>query len=272
MQQLVHAIIVTHNSGKVILPCLDAIEGQSEAVSSITIVDSGSHSTDYLDAIEQRVTRLIKSENVGFARANNIGFTTVNAGEPDFILFINPDAFLHPDAVLECLKLFGKDSKLGCVTGKLLGFDLVGNRSSGHIDSTGIFRRWYGRWYDRGQGHLDTGQYDQKEYVPAVCGALMCCRESALSSFKDKVFDDSFFLYKEDIELSLRLRNLGWKLLYSPKVMAYHCRGWNTDRKEMAYEQRLYSAENEVKLYMRHPSVYILWAIVKYVAVRFFRI
>ncbi|MCI5122334.1 MAG: hypothetical protein D3908_14330, partial [Candidatus Electrothrix sp. AUS4] len=86
------------------------------------------------------------------------------------------------------------------------------------------------------------------------------------------VFDPDFFLYKEDIELSLRIRNLGRRIVYHPAIKVYHCRGWQKDRQNISYQQRLIAAKSEVLLYRKHPSVYILWALLKYGLVRWLKI
>jgi GT2 family glycosyltransferase len=56
---------------------------------------------------------------------------------------------------------------------------------------------------------------------------VLFCRRSALESVAadGEVFDESFFMYKEDVDLSLRLRRAGWRLMYSPQVTAGHVRG-----------------------------------------------
>lgn len=272
MLPLVHIIIVTHNSSNELSLCLQAIENQSHDVDSITIVDSESGNTAYLDNLSLKRVKVLLRENAGFSKGNNIGFQSIKPAVDDVIVFLNPDAFLHEDAVFQIIRVFGQYEDVGCVTGKLNGYNLKDKKKTGLLDSTGVFRKWYGRWYDRGQGEADTGLYDQVEDVPAVCGALMCCRVQAINSFHGEIFDSNFFLYKEDIELSLRIRRNGWRLLYSPHVMADHCRGWSENRGGVSYKNRLYSAENEVKLYFKHPSIYMVWAIAKYVAVRLFRL
>ncbi len=272
MQPRVHVIVVTHNSENVIDACIAGVKEQGEGVATVTIVDSGSNDSSYLDEYEQDGIHVIRTSNIGFASANNLGFASLTTDRSDLIVFLNPDAFLQP-GVISCFQdKFSRDPILGCATGKLLGYDLVTKKGSGRLDSSGIFRKWYGRWYDRGQGEVDNGSYDTEEYVPAICGALMCCSMMALSSFGDDIFDTSFFMYKEDIELSLRLRSSGWKLLYCPEVLTYHCRGWEAVRKDVSYEKKLLSATNEIKLYIKHPSVYMLWALTKYLLVRLFKV
>jgi GT2 family glycosyltransferase len=98
----------------------------------------------------------------------------------------------------------------------------------------------------------------------------MCCNGKALQNCVE-VFDSDFFLYKEDIELSLRLRKLGWSLLYDPRLTAYHCRGWNS-RNNMSRALRIVAAESEVLLYKKHPSPFIVWAFLKLMAVKLARL
>jgi GT2 family glycosyltransferase len=164
---------------------------------------------------------------------------------------------------------------IGCLTGKLLGYDPETEQANGFFDSTGIFRKWYGRWYDRGLGKVDTGQYNHSQFLPAACGAFMVCRKKAIDKIlvnNQDVFDPDFFLYKEDIEFSLRLRKNGYKIFYDPEVAVYHCRGWNQKRSQVSYRNRLMSAENELLLYRKHVSLYYIWALFKYLLVRVFRV
>lgn len=273
MVKSAHIIIVTHNSEVVLSSCLSFLEVQKSEIGSCTIVDSGSDDRNYLYSTGSSLDlKIIECDNVGFSTANNIGYNSLVVAEDDVVLFINPDTFLPENFLKNAKNVILRDDTVGVVSGKLLGYDPVNHVETKLIDSTGIFRKWYGRWFDRGQGEKDNGQYNRSDMVPALCGALLCCRASCLHSLGAKVFDESFFLYKEDIELSLRIRKQGWKLCYEPSLVAFHCRGWNSRRSDVDYRLRLRSAENEIRLYWRHPSVYIVWAAVKYLLVRIFRV
>ncbi len=269
----VYVIIVSHNSADVLPVCLAALSRQTTPVAGIIVVDSGSTDRGYLEALRSREgIVLIESENIGFARANNLGMAVVPA-DAGAVVFMNPDTIVQDDFTGCLSRLFNIHRQAGIVTGKLLGYDPVLGRPTGKLDSTGIFRRWYGRWFDRGQGEVDSGRYESAARVPAVCGALMCCRTEALRSLGGReIFAEDFFLYKEDIELSLRLQKKGWQLVYDPSLVAYHCRGWQKNRQQVPYVLRLMAAENEILLYKKHPSPYIVWALMKYLGVRYLRI
>jgi len=271
MKQRFGIVIVTHNSQKVIKKCIDSIKLQSYHVDEIVIVDSGSTDLSYLDEIQEHDNvLLVKSDNIGFSRGNNLGVQYLS-NKIDLVIFLNPDTFLSPGFCQKAYERFKADKQLSVLSGKLLTYDLQKNCPNGRIDSCGIFRKWYGRWYDRGQGEIDKGQYDKKQYVPALCGALFCCRSHILNRFDGELFDGDFFMYKEDIELSVRLRKHNIQLLYDPALIAYHCRGWNKSRKNILPEIKRLASRNEIILYKKHPSPYILWALLKYFFVVLFR-
>ena len=157
-------VIVTHNSECCLGRCLAGLSEQQEEVQCI-LVDAGSSQTAYLDGLDTRPgTQLIRTTNIGFAAANNLGYRAIPE-ETECVVFLNPDAFLEPGTLGRARAILAAHPRVGCLSGLLLGWDLEADRPSGRIDSTGIFRRWYGRWYDRGQGEVFSGQYDRTEVV-----------------------------------------------------------------------------------------------------------
>ncbi len=263
MNRKVSVIIVTHNSEKFLPDCLDALERQTSAISEVIIVDCASQNKEYLKKNLRNLTlRIFEEENIGFAKANNFGVKALSYSD-SHVIFLNPDTFLRPTFVEKSLEILDGHQDVGILSGKLLGFDIDTNTPTTLLDSAGIFRSFYGRWFDRGQGEEDRGQYDKTEFVPALCGALMVCSNEMLHDMGQNIFDPDFFLYKEDIELSIRVKKKGWKLLYHHGLTAYHCRGWNVSRRKVDYKLREMSAKNEILLYKKHPSPYILWALLK---------
>lgn len=270
----VAAIIVTHDSYLVIGKCLATIYRQA-GLKRVIIIDSGSSSIGYLQKLKQQYPVIVSFEdNIGFAQANNLGFGQC-CHDVDYVTFINPDAFLTDNVFHKAIATCTQNPSIGCLTGKLLKYNIESGGATNSLDSTGIFRKWYGRWVDRGQGEIDIGQYEQAEKIPAACGAFLFCRMKALKEIQAEsgyLFDPDFFMYKEDIDLCLRIKKLGWQIIYDPRMVVYHCRGWHAKRNTMPYKVRLLSAENEVLLYRKHPSIYMLWALLKYTLVRFIRI
>lgn len=269
---MLSVIIVTHDSERVITRCVDCIDRQSVTADQIIIVDSGSRDPSYLDPFKAKDGyEIVLQENIGFAAANNIGFQHLNS-RVHHVLLINPDTFLEPDTIESCERTLSARPEVALLTGRLKGFDLERHQPNGMLDSTGIFRTWYGRWYDRGQGVEDGDNYTTEEEPKAVCGAFMFFRIEALKQHLPALFDESFFMYKEDIDLCLRLKKQGWRLLYSPEVVAYHARGWEKERKHISYQTKCLASKNEIKLTWKHHSPYLLWALCKYLLVRVLRV
>ncbi|CRX38770.1 glycosyltransferase family 2 protein [Estrella lausannensis] len=256
----VAVIIVTHNSERFIYKAWESLEKQTKKADKIVIVDSGSKDKQYLAPFGQKENgRLILAgDDIGFCKGNNIGYQAL-APEYDYILLLNPDAFLFPDFIEKAVSFMEEESnkKCGAVSGTLLGYDIDQDKPTGRYDSTGIFRSLWGSYGDRGQGkRVGESSLNGVEEVPAICGALMFLRAEALAGLgqKREIFDESFFMYKEDIDLSFRLRRKGWSILFNPKLSAYHCRGWNPDRSKMPRQFRLCSAVNEMRINWRMRS------------------
>lgn len=272
MNPFVSIIIVSHNSQAVLSRCIEAIDCQSVRPDQLVVVDSGSDDISYLESLTNRDDcTLLTFENIGYGAGNNRGLQLLDSN-CDYVLIINPDTFLSKTAIEESLQVLMNMPEVALLTGLLEGYDLHGAGPTGKIDSSGIFRTWYGRWYDRGMGIRVADTHYKSGNIPAVCGAFMFCRLSAVSSELPELFDESFFMYKEDIELSIRLSSKGRKFYFSPNVRAYHCRGWVHNRRSISRTSKLLSAENELRIYRKHPSIYKIWAGFKYFLVRYLNV
>lgn len=273
-------IVVTHNSESYLDHCIYSLRSQTVKPQQIIVFDSGSKDLRYLDAhLESSDVTIIKSkENVGFSQANNMAFKSVSE-EIEYLLFLNPDAFLTPTYLQDAIAFMEQDENAHCgaMTGVVLGYDVEKQQPTGLYDSSGIFQRWWGRWYDRGQGgKYRSTRFQTVEPVPAICGALFFARRRALQAVAldgHAIFDPDFFMYKEDIDLSCRLRRAGWQLFLVPHLTAYHCRGWQRNRAANSRPLRLMAAKNELTLHKRYgSSLAVLYSLLKLSAVKFFNV
>jgi GT2 family glycosyltransferase len=269
-------IIVTHNSELHIDKAIACVNQQTLPATYIILVDSGSRDPSYLHnyALYSNVDITYAEGDIGFCKGNNIGMAKVPK-DCDYVFFLNPDAFLTP-TYLEKATAFmesPENQKCGALTGTLLGYDINNDCTTGTYDSTGIFQKWYGHWYDRGQGQKYVPEkYSSQEEIPAICGAAFFCRKKSLDEILlrgNEVLDNTFYMYKEDIDLSIRLRQMGWKLVFIPELTAYHCRGWVHDRSKIPRELRLASARNELILHKRLKApISMTYSLLKYAAVK----
>lgn len=271
-------IIATHNSQKYLEQCINCLRAQTLLPQQIIIFDSGSSHTSYLDAyLGSHDIELIKNrDNIGFSQANNKAFSRVS-DKVEYVLFLNPDAFLTPNYLQDATTFMEchENAQCGAMTGAVLGYDIATQQPTGLYDSNGIFQRWWGRWYDRWQGETcHSACYKSVEPVPAICGALFFARRRALQAValdNGAIFDPTFFMYKEDIDLSCRLRCNGWQLLFVPHLIAYHCRGWQHKRAANSRVMRMMAAKNELILHGRYGSpLSVLYSLIKLGAVKLF--
>jgi N-acetylglucosaminyl-diphospho-decaprenol L-rhamnosyltransferase len=272
------AIIVTHNSERDIDRTIVSLLTQTVPPDQILIIDSASKDPSYLQryADNPRITLQLVPYNTGFCEGNNRGMALVKPS-CNYVVLLNPDAFLLPTFFGEAIAFMEKHARCGAMTGILLGYDREKGCPSGTYDSTGIFSTWYGKWYDRDQGRpYDPKAYTMPTELPAICGALMFCRKQALDQVAlgaHQIFDPAFFMYKEDIDLSLRLSRAGWQLFLHPTLLAYHCRGWKQTRNDVPRFLRLHAAKNELRIHLRALSpIKIGYSLLKYLAVALFNV
>jgi GT2 family glycosyltransferase len=161
--------------------------------------------------------------DAGFARAINRGID-LSRGEALFIC--NADLVPSPRYIDVMCAFFESHPRAGLATGKILRYDLDADSPTEILDSTGLMLSRNRRFLARGEGSVDTDQFSREEEVFGVDGAALFARREALESVSidGEVFDESFFMYKEDWDLSWRVRLLGWECWYVPSAVAFHAR------------------------------------------------
>jgi len=279
MALTVSAVIVTHNSEAFIGRCLQYLEKQSRPLDQVIIVDCKSRDKEALLASVRSVrlpfVLLELEHNAGYAGACNAAAQHLS-GTCDYVLYVGPDTYLDDGYVASAIAFMEDPTNrsVGALSGKLLGFDNHTGQPTGLIDSTGIEQTWYGRWYDRGQGKPESVEAEHwSPVVRALCGTALFCRRTALAKLEatepNTIYDASLFLYKEDIDLSLRLVAAGFDLRYHSEMVGYHCRGWK--RARMSRMARILSARNEAVINAQLSPVKYLYSCIKlYLALRGF--
>ena len=172
---------------------------------------------------DPRVRLLELEHRVGFASAVNTG---MSATRGELVFLANSDLFVAKEYVGLMARFFESHSGAGCAIGKILRYDLAEDRETSVLDTTGhVIGRDRGT-SDRAENDLDVGLYEREEQVFGCSGAALVARREALESakFLGQYLDESFFMYKEDVDLSWRLRLAGWECWYVPRAVAYHGR------------------------------------------------
>jgi GT2 family glycosyltransferase len=148
----------------------------------------------------------------------------IEAATGEFVALLNLDVVLEPAYLARCAAALAADPRLGGVTGKLRR---PGDASPAILDTTGhtVFRNR--RAVDRGERERDNGQYDAATELFSVCAAASCYRKAMLEdvAVNGEYFDDDFFMYFEDFDLSWRAQLRGWHFAFVPDAIGTHFRG-----------------------------------------------
>lgn len=251
-------VIVNWNSGDQLRECLDSIArtASRETLGRVVVVDNASSDSSLSEAGEPNLPLLVirNQENRGFAAACNQG---ANAGEADYLLFLNPDAQLQADS-LAVPQTFLSESVRADVG--ICGVQLLDDhgrvaRSCSRLPTpmTLVFQslglnRLLSRWFPS-QPMLEW-DHGTTRAVDQVIGAFFFVRRSVFDRLGG--FDERFHVYYEEVDFSLRARAAGWKTVYLADAQAYH-RGCGTS--EQAKARRLfYSLRSRILYAAKHFS------------------
>ena len=252
---LVSVTIVTWNSGATLAACLDAVLNQTLVEIEIIVVDHDS--TDETLIILQNypgVKLYRQTANLGFSKGHNIAMAQARGR---YVLPLNPDVVLGETYLEHMVWAAEANPEVGVVAGKLL-LDPSPSTSepSPLIDSTGLFLAKTRRQLLRGHRETDDQHsYNQPEYVFGADGAAPLYRKAMLDAcqFKGQYFDESFFAYKEDVDLAWRAQLLGWKSFYTPQAVAVHLRTFKPGRRRgLSKTVRMHSVKNRYLLLIKN--------------------
>ena len=206
-------VVLNWNGEEDSLNCIAALKKQTQK-HTIVAVDNASKD-NFVATVEKRhkdIVLLTNSKNRGFSGGVNTGIEYALIEKYDFVALINNDATPDKKWLKELVAVM-QDSRIGIATGKLL-------KTDGTIDSTGDLYTSWGLAYPRGRNEKDSGQYDRIESVFAATGGASLYRCEMLEQIG--LFDEDFFAYYEDVDLSFRAQLAGWKVVYTPKAIAHH--------------------------------------------------
>jgi len=161
-------------------------------------------------------------KNLGFAGAHNLFFCQTDA---EFVMPLNPDTEMTRGYLRALMTAFDDPNAAAC-TGKMLRFEKLPDGTA-ILDGTGIVISRARLASERGQLDADRGQFDHSRNVFGVSGTAPVYRKSALEQvrlFEREYFDEDFFAYWEDVDLSWRLRLAGYQCVYVPDAVIYHSR------------------------------------------------
>ncbi|HNT35927.1 MAG TPA: glycosyltransferase family 2 protein, partial [bacterium] len=214
----VYVVVLNYNGAKHIDVCLESLLAQSYPNTNILMVDNASPdgSGEYAQKKYPQVESILCKENLGFARGNNLGFDHVLAQGADYVIALNNDVEVDRDWVTRQVEAMQSDPGIGACGSRILSYwqrDIV--NSLGHE-----MNQW-GHTWDIGFGRrFDPNRWGKQQEIVSICGCSFMIRREVLE--KVKGFDPKYFAYYDDVDLSIRIRGLGYRLVYVPDAIVYH--------------------------------------------------
>jgi GT2 family glycosyltransferase len=234
-------IIVNYKTSHLIQGLLDSIQEDTTKI-SVIVLDNGSTEESYspLTAINDERLILARSEqNLGFAGGVNFALNYMADLFPsvNYFFLLNPDALCSPNAIYCLLNILKTQSNAACVSPQIINEDGTPGYSGGMIN------------YKKGEVTITT--YANASDAGAVyevdvftgCAALLDFKKAKEVGF----FNESLFMYFDEAEMSLKLRKLGYKILYTPMHKVFHDHSYTT--RNTSYVKTYYMSRNRFKVF-----------------------
>ena len=244
---LLSVVIVNYNVKYNLEQCLCSVQKAMQGIDGeIIVIDNCSTdgSMEYLQPAFPRVIFIANTENPGFSKANNQGWRRA-AGK--YVLFLNPDTILPEDSLQLSLAAMAREPAIGALgirmvdgSGQYLPESKRGipGAKASFYKLSGLTRLFptspvFAHYY---LGHLSS---TQSQEVEVLAGAYMMVQKTVLEATHG--FDERFFMYGEDVDLSYRIRQAGYKNWYLADSTIIHFKGEST-RKDAKYVTLFYKA------------------------------
>lgn len=216
-------VVLNWNGIEDTLVCLNSLVSQNYKNYSIIVVDNGSvdDSVEKLDEYISKnpsnieITLIRNKKNLGFTGGVNTGIKFALKNNFDSVALFNNDAVADKEWLSSLVDEL-EDEKIGIATGLLLHED------GKTIDSTGD---WFSKWglaFPRNRGDK-ASKAPESGFVFGATGGASLYRAQLFKEIG--LFDDDFFAYYEDADISFRAQLAGWKVRYTNKAIAYHKQG-----------------------------------------------
>ena len=241
-------IIVNYNVKYFLEQCLLSVQKAIAGIEAeIIVIDN--HSSDGSKAFFNDRFPLVKflwnESNVGFAKANNLALE-ISTGK--FVLFLNPDTLIAEDTLTHCISYFVEHTDTGIIGVRMIdgsGTFLKESMRAFPDPITSLYKlsgitsvfprsKIFSKYY---HAHLDNNSIQE---VDVIAGAFMMIPRAVLNQCGS--FDEDYFMYGEDIDLSYRIQKAGYKNIYLAKTTIIHFKGESTQKNSLNYVKVFYNA------------------------------
>ena len=244
----VSVVIVNYNVRDLLRACLRSLEPNLRDLrGEVWVIDNASRddSADMVAAEFPHVKLIRNAQNRGYAAANN---QAIRAARGRYVLVLNPDTELPPDAVPACLAELERHPDIGALGPKLVRGDGSLDRAcrrSFPSPEVAFFRlAGLAKLLPR---HPRVARYNLLDVDPdvsldvdSVCGAFMLVRREVIEQVG--MFDETFRMYGEDLDWAYRIKAAGWRVRYHPAVVVLHYKGQSSRQRPASSIRAFYHA------------------------------
>ncbi len=241
-------IIVNYNVKSFLNFCLESVYAATQDLKAEIIVvdnDSDDDSLSFLNQWHDRIILIQSTDNEGFAKACNKGLIASNA---EYVLFLNPDTIISEDCLKKCFKHFYTDENIGAIGVKMIdgsGNYLPESKRGFPTPRTALFKMLglstlfpksalFNPYY---LGHLSNNEIHE---VDVLTGAFFFMNSDVAKKLNG--FDERFFMYGEDIDLSYRIKKSRKQAVYFPDSTIIHFKGESTEKSSFQYFKAFYGS------------------------------
>ncbi len=234
-------IIVNYNAKYFLEQCLHSVLKAGTGLDAeIFVADNNSTdgSQEYLSPKFPTVQFFWNKANLGFGKANN---SVLSIAKGDHILFLNPDTIVPEDCFTTCVSFFKTNTNCGSIGVRMIdgsGNFLPESKRSLPTAFSGFFKAiGFGKISGYYADHLPENKNNKTD---VLAGAFMMLCKKAIEATKG--FDENFFMYGEDIDLSYRITKAGMYNYYLGECTIIHFKGESTQKGSPAYSEHFYNA------------------------------
>ena len=241
-------IIVNYNVKYFLEQCLKSVELSTKKIKNeVFIVDNNSQDGS-IEMVKKKFPKYLliqNKKNVGFSKANN---QAIKKAKGKYILLLNPDTILEEDTLKKCINFINNHKKTGSLGVKMIdgnGNFLPESKRSFPSPLVAFYKIFglsdlFPKSKIFGKYHLSFLDENKIHEVDVLSGAFFLTKKSILN--KIGFLDEKFFMYGEDIDLSYRIKQAGYKNYYFPKTKIIHYKGESTKKASMNYVFLFYKA------------------------------
>ncbi|MCL4369140.1 MAG: glycosyltransferase family 2 protein [Actinobacteria bacterium] len=247
-------VIVSYNVRDLLRRCLQStFEGLADLSCEVYVVDNASSdgSVEMVREEFPQVNLIASATNGGYAYANNLALRRILQGPgplPRYVLLLNPDTYLPPTALPGMVRFMDAHPEAGAAGPRLVRpsgeLDLACRRSFPTPEVSCYRMLGLSRMFPRSRrfGRYNLTYLDPYAVVEvdSVVGAFMLVRGRLLSEVG--LLDEAFFMYGEDLDWALRIKQAGWKVLYNGDVEVVHHKGESSRQERRRARTEFYRA------------------------------